>query len=313
MESLNLVTLLEEELFSDDYVSSGNLRVSSDLLGSLRHAQLRLAGAPSRPNNIAQQIRLETGTMWHTRMTNAIVKRGVPFMQEVNCSPFLPDGWGGRADWLVYDTEAGGFVLTDLKTIKAEGIRWIRSGGMKDEHLWQLSAYFHALVRAGIPMVNQVQCMYVPMGDTTDDQVIEPILALAVPVGQEEVWERMEQRAFLTKAYIESLAPDGVRLSASTVPESWITEFLAPVQERIQKTFWVGAAQQWDLKLVPHWSSMFCPYESDLCDCSEAGVTKIGHYTLEGVYVPRNGFADVAPTVVPSEADVSLRRQLQPA
>jgi len=78
--------------------------------------------------------------------------------------------------------------------------------------------------------------------------------------------------------------------------------------DRIQKVNWNGKQEVWDLKLVPHWSSMFCPFDAELCDCSEQSVTKIGHYTLDGFYEPRKGFTEIEPYERPAEGDVRLRR-----
>jgi hypothetical protein len=66
-------------------------------------------------------------------------------MQEVKLDRrWLPDGWSGTADWIFWNADLGGFVLGDLKTIKGDGITWIEKDGAKREHLWQLSAYWHA-------------------------------------------------------------------------------------------------------------------------------------------------------------------------
>ena len=67
-------------------------------------------------------------------------------MAEVNLTPWMPTGWSGTADWLFWHPEYEGFVLGDLKTSKGEAIKWKERDGMSEEHLWQLSAYWHALI-----------------------------------------------------------------------------------------------------------------------------------------------------------------------
>jgi hypothetical protein len=48
-----------------------------------------------------------------------------------------------------------------------------------------------------------------------------------------------------------------------------------------------------DLKLEPNWSTEFCPFPSELCNCREQGSTKIGHWDRreDGTmfYTPRPG------------------------
>src|SRR6266705_1570842 len=149
MSSLDLVELLKQELHRGQRPPDGLLHASGDLVGPLRHSQLKLAGAPYKETPLAQQIRLETGTMWHKRMHDAIVATGTPFMQEVTLNQWLPEGWGGTADWLLWDDDYPGYRLRDLKTIKPEGLRWVLNGA-KEEHIWQASAYWHALDAAGI-------------------------------------------------------------------------------------------------------------------------------------------------------------------
>ncbi len=227
-----------------------------------------------------------------------IVKSGVPFMQEIKLNPWMMEGWAGTADWLFYDDEQGAFVLSDLKTIKPEGLRWIERDGAKTEHLWQLSAYFHALVDAGFPMVDGFTVLYLPMADTTDDTVIEPMLVECAPLSRGVVEEVMYDRWDASQKYLSSLSRD-----------EWVTDALAPIMDREQKTYWNAKQASWDVKLVPHWSSMFCPFENDLCDCSEQGVTKIGQYALDGTYSARNGYEDVRPTARPTEGDVRVRRE----
>ncbi len=298
--------LIKKDLLRNTRPPDGLLHASGDLVGPLRHSQLRLAGAPMKPTPIAQQLRLETGTMWHDKLHDVIVQSGALFMQEVSVTPWLPEGWGGTADWVFHDDKAGGFVLADLKTIKPEGLRWIERDGAKTEHMWQLSAYWHALVDAGFPMVEGFTILYLPMADTTDDTVIEPMLVECSPLSREVVHSVMEDRWALTEEYLSHIN-DGWTPQECRV--HYVNDYLAPIMEREQKTYWNSKQSVWDVKLVPHWSSMFCPFENDLCDCSEQGVTKIGHFALDGTYFARNGYEDVEPTIQPAEKDIRARRE----
>lgn len=309
MLPLDLVGVLKEELQRDQRQPDGLLHASSDLVGSLRHSQLKLAGAPMKPTPIAQQLRLATGTMWHNRMHSAIERTGIPFMQEVKLDRWLPEGWSGTADWLFYDDQAGGWVLGDMKTAKGEGMKWVEKDGAKTEHLWQLSAYWHALVEAGLPMVRGFAILYVPMNDTFDEEVIEPIVADCSPLSKDAVEGEMARRWHMCEVYLDSVEEHREYPMAPVLQRGdFLTDKLAAPMAREQKVVWNGKQGVFDVKLVPHWSTDFCPFETDLCDCSEQGVTKFGHYTLEGDYVPRKDYESIEPLVAPSASDYRKKR-----
>jgi hypothetical protein len=91
---------------------------------------------------------LMTGTLWHSWANEALMGAGLPVMQEVKLTQWMPDGWSGTADWVFYNADLRGFVLGDLKTIKGDGIPWIERDGAKLEHRWQWFAYWCALREA---------------------------------------------------------------------------------------------------------------------------------------------------------------------
>jgi len=59
-------SLLNNTLRGDRRPPDGKLHPSGDLIGSLRHAQLRAAGAPTIESEIVSDTRLMTGTQWHS-------------------------------------------------------------------------------------------------------------------------------------------------------------------------------------------------------------------------------------------------------
>jgi hypothetical protein len=317
MLPLDLVEVLRQELTKSRREPDALLHASSDLIGSLRHAQLRAAGAPRIDSEIVSDTRLMTGTMWHHFMHQAIERTGSPFMQEVRVDRWLPEGWSGTADWIFWDAEAGGWVLGDLKTCKGEGIRWIIQGGAKEEHIWQLSAYWHALYDMGLPLVDGFAIFYLPMNDVIGEN-IEPRIEECAPLPKELVWGVMQDRMELTQRYLDSLKylddDDRWNALAPGVPTQeqaafYVTEYLAPPMERVQKVVWNGKQKVFDLKLVPHWSCDYCPYPVELCDCSQQGVNKIGHYTLDEEYVPREDYELELPAEKPSGSEYRRRRE----
>jgi hypothetical protein len=288
----------------------GLLHCSSDMVGPLRHSQLRAAGAPTLASGLINDITLSTGTMWHRYVGQVLVDLGVPFMQEVSVTPWLPKGWSGTADWIFYSPEHEAFVLGDLKTQKGEGFRYLREGGAKTEHTHQLSAYWYALRDMGIPLVKGFGILYLPKNDTSDKQErIEPLIMECDPLPEDYLQELMESRWQATERYLNARR-HSMRCTESCVQECYLDDTLAPVQEREQKVWWNSKQQVFDVKLHPHWSAAYCPYPNELCDCSEAGVTKIGHYSKDGdewIYDPRDGYEDILPTVEPSEGDKTKR------
>jgi hypothetical protein len=280
---------------------------------------LEVVGAPKVASELVSDIRLMTGTLWHNWSHDALVAAGVPFMQEVRLAGYLPEGWGGTADWLFWMPEHRGFLLRDKKTMKGEGIRWIASKGAKEEHIWQLSAYWHALYDMGLPMVDGADVLYWPMNDTSDKRdIIQPQLVEVAILPREQVHAVMHQRWAAVQEYIASLeaigGPHGGRMWEQLMyenPTILLTPALAPEQERVQGIVWnpKTAGGCFDVKLIPHWSTAYCPFPDELCACSAQGTTKIGHYTLDGEYVPREEWESELPMVAPTEADYKKRRE----
>lgn len=321
---VDLTGVLHKALRASVRPSDGLLHASSDLVGSLRHSMLHAAGAPRIESELISDVVLQTGTFWHRFFGEALVKEGIPFMQEVNVTPWLPEGWAGTADWIFWHPKHEAFALGDLKTTKGESFRFLRDEGAKLEHMWQLSAYWYALEKMGLPLIKGVAVYYLPKNNTSDKaERVEPILHEFEPLPFQEVLDVMESRWAATKEYLESLDYlDDPRWEnpemyiTKTVQESpifYVTEQLAEPQDRVQKLWWDGKAGVWNVKLVPHWSAAYCPYASDLCDCSEQGTEKIGHYSPDinatnwVEYTPRKGYEDIKPELVPDGKEVNKR------
>lgn len=295
---VDLTSLLKDALESDKREPDGKLHASSDLVGSLRHTQLRAIGAPTRPERIASQFRNMTGTLWHKYVENLLREKGIDVRTEVKLDEWMPKGWSGTADYIFFHPGYEAYVLGDLKTVKAESMFFISRGGAKEEHIWQTSLYFHSLVESGLPMLNGIGILYIPFFDShITSPSPEPILQEIAPLPAEVVLERAQSRfeaTELVKAGIER----GEKLEA----------LLAPEQERIHKLVWDGKKSILNVVLTPHWSAAYCDWEPPYCSCSTQGTTKIGHYDLEGEYHPRKGYEDETPLVVPTRKELNERR-----
>jgi hypothetical protein len=284
-------------------------------MGSLRHAQLDVAGAPKKDRGLMDLITLHTGTMWHEFIHDTLRRLGVPYMAEVNVTPWLPKGWGGTADGVFWNPDYKAFVLGDYKTQKGEGMRYIVRDGAKEDHRFQTSVYWHGLKKMGLPLIKKVGVFYLPKNDTRNkDEVIEPVLIDFDPIPQRELTQIAKTRFNRVLQYEESLpfVPESVQIRELGTPadevdvpevalDHWLTDALEPVQQREQRVYFDRKTETWDVKLVPHWSAAYCPFPDTLCDCSKHGETKIGMYDVDGsTYIPRKGYEDIEPIVKPN-------------
>lgn len=267
---IDLVAIIEKGLTDGHRPPDGLLHASSDLVGSLRHSQLRLVGAPELERDITSDIRLQTGTMWHSYIGSLLVSSGAPVLQEVNLTPWMPEGWSGTADWLFFDPEYEAFALKDLKTTKGESMKFKTSGGMSTEHHHQISLYWHALVSAGFPMLDYVEVLYLPM-NTVSGEDVKPEIIRAKPLDFDYMADLANARWKICKEYADFHA-----LGTSDD----LTEGLAPIMPRVQKLVWDSKASHWNVNLVPHWTAQFCPFPDELCNCNtQPKSEKIGHWT----------------------------------
>lgn len=302
----DLTELLLAELRKGRRPNDGLLHASSHLTGSLRHAQLDVVGAPKIESELLSEITLATGTMWHEYIHNALRSEGVPYMAEVNMTPWMPLGWGGTLDGLLLNPELNAFVLCDFKTIKGEGIYYINRDGAKDEHIHQVSLYWHAAKKmlAGTAKIAKVCAVYyLPKNDTRrKDERIEPVLVDFEPIPLAELTAVAKLRADRVDAYRRSIGMGPsviVRRPESMELDEFLTDELEPVQERVQNIYFDRKTETYDVKLMPHWSAAYCPFPEELCDCNTQRPTKIGMYDEDGQYHPRPGYEQIVPTVAP--------------
>jgi len=267
---------------------------------------LRAAGAPTIESDIVSDTRLMTGTLWHAWFEDIFDR--LPVMTEVKLDRWLPAGWSGTADWIIWSDEYKAFVLGDLKTIKGEGMPYIERDGIKKEHLWQLSAYWYALREMGIPLLDRFVVFYLPMNASVGHG---PTLLEGKPLNESVVSGTMLERHELTERYLADVAQARLRASSQspspTDPEFFfLHDSLAPVSERVQALRWNKPQGVFDVKLVPHWAAQFCPFPDTLCDCSTQGTEKVGQYALvdeEPVYQARKGYEEIAPEVTLGPAE----------
>lgn len=296
----DLGEIIHTELLKDRRPNDYKLHASSHIMGSLRHAQLDVAGAPKRTSVLLSEITLKTGTLWHEWLHDTLRRLGVGYMAEVNMTPWLPPGWAGTADAFIWRPDIKGFVLVDFKTTKGEALKFIRRDGAKPEHIAQASAYWHAAKKMGIPLARAIGVLYLPKNDTrSKDELIEPILVDFEPLPAKQLHAEMRLRWGRVSEYVTSLGGKPGQEVRARPLAGWVTDALEPVQDLVQRIFLDRATGMRDVKLVPHWSAAYCPFPEELCDCSTQGTTKIGFYDTDGEYFPRRGFEDIEPAALP--------------
>ncbi len=289
---LDLIELLEIELAKNRREPDGKLHASSHLDGSLRHIQLELAGAPQLPTDTASEINLAVGTAIHAIMENAT--RGLLVMNEVKLDRWLPEGWGGTADVIAWDFERRCFVLGDLKTQKSGSLHYIHSGGAKKAHIWQVSAYYHALVAAGLPMLAACLVLYIPKSQlsASEGSPVYPSAQEVVPLPIEKVHAKMAEQKKAVDAYLASL--DRTLTGPAAAGNGWyLTAALAPESPRVVALTLNKALKRpvIDVKLVPGWETQYCSFPDELCGCRHQTATKVGSWDRaedgQLVYTPR--------------------------
>jgi len=292
---VDLVNLFLAKIEEDRREPDGLLHCSSDLCSPLRFVQLRAAGAPEIPRPIIQNVRMFHGTLWHEWFHATLEAAGIKFIYEVNLNKWLPEGWGGTADWLFWHPTLEAYCLGDLKTVKGEGLYWIEKEGAKKDHIWQLSAYWHAIAKSGVPLVKGFGIMYWPMNDTNDTVAINPVVEDCQPIPEDVIYGVMNGRRLEVENYCKVYAETGEYLNAA----------LAPMPDREQKIYWNKLQNVFDVKLVPVWYERFCDFDDTLCPRSST--EKIGQWTLWRQYVPRQGYDHIKPEVNPSASDYNKR------
>jgi hypothetical protein len=194
--------------------------------------------------------------------------------------------------------------VRDVKTQKAEAFAY--HTGVREDHLWQLSAYNAGLRNMGYPMMDEMEVVYVPMNAVAGHHVeIQEETCTILPIA--DLWNEMDGKWEQLQAYLavfrETIGCD------RNDPQLYLNELLAPEPEREQKirkgTTKTGG---YDLVLVPSWRAAYCRFTPPLCSCSLQGQTKIGTFVEVSqetyMYEPREGYEQIEPAVSPEGMEV---------
>jgi hypothetical protein len=291
--------ILQEELEKERRPNDFLLHASSHLEGSLRHAQLEVAGAPKVRDSFVRGVPLWIGSLIHEDIHRMLRKTGVPYMAEVNMTPWLPEGWGGTADGFFWNPDLKAFVLLDFKTTKGAGMRYIESGGAKEAHIKQTSAYWHAAKKMGLPLVKKIGVVYIPKDEAKD--VEGPLLVDFDPIPVTELKREMKHRHGRVSEYVADLENYTSGRMTPDRLDGYLRDSLEPAPEREQRLYFDRPTGTYELKLVAPWYAAYCPFPDELCSCHEivGKTTKIGYYDLDGEYYSRPGYEEIEPVVAP--------------
>jgi hypothetical protein len=306
----DLSEILHTELMKERRTPDGLAHAASDLVGSLRHTQLSVAGAPTIQEDLVRGMPLWIGHLIHEDIHRFLRKTGVPYMAEVSMTPWLPPGWGGTLDALVWNPDLKAFVMTDFKTSKGESMRYLIRDGAKQEHIAQTSLYWHAARKMGVPLAKKIAVFYLPKNETRGTTPTEPALLDFDPLPARQIHGDAKRRFGRVSDYEKSLPflsegraiRSGMKDEAEHLDqsiESWLTDELEPVQPREQRAYFDRASGTYELKLVPNWSTAYCPFDDALCDCRTQGTEKLGTFDTDGTYYARKGYEHIEPLVTP--------------
>lgn len=291
--SVDLAGILDAGVHSDR--DDGMLHPSSHLAAPLRHAQLDRAGAPKRERPFADQMTLHIGTLVHEWFHDELRRQGVPYMAEVNLGPWMPPGWNGTADAVIWSPQHKAFVLVDFKTAKGESLAYRQRGGASEDHILQTSIYWHALKKMGLPLVKAVAILYIPKNQPRTGDA-QPLIVDFDPIPIRKLTAMMKERKAAVDGYLAGLPKPNPR---PLLPEEFVTADLAPEPEMEQRVYTDKSSGDRVVKLVPSWQTKYCPYDAPVCSCSEQRSITIGRFDESGDYTPRAGYEDIEPTVEP--------------
>lgn len=246
---IDFTTLIRDGMEREEKVYDGLLHPSTHLDGSLRHAWLDLHGYPRLPKRFANQTRLDTGTYWHKRIMGWL--QGAPAMFEVTLTPWLPEGWAGTFDILLYDAHQMDWHLKDLKTI--EDIKKVETWGIKGTNAIQTQAYAGAIAKMGLRLNPVAEVVYIPIAGDGEPTTFE------VPVTPEA-----QEMARLTMLDVQQRV-----LAYTDLPP--IPADLVHYRRTLEGVTVHGQS---------HMSRGFCPFHAEICGCKVESLkwTKLGTF-----------------------------------
>lgn len=255
-------TLLMEH--ANSVRNDGMLHFSSALQHD-RHAVLGYVhGYPEIERKWGDVAQLITGTAIHEYMHTLMLDKfgETAYRHEVTVEPIDVGGylWTGTADAVVSVDDTT--WLIDYKTTSSNTFEYL-NGRPKDEHIMQMSAYYHLLYDSGLSSYD-ARCgvLYIPTSPTFNRKWADPTFMEFEPLTYDTVYFQMDWVGTCINVYKE----------ANLLPEIPDGEWSWKFDKR---------AKKWKFNYKPHWSTRFCPWApliDDPCGCSTSEIIVGGTY-----------------------------------
>ncbi len=244
---------------------------------------------------------MKLGTLTHDWLEEAFAKEGVLgpdwvlVTSEWDVTGYLPEGWTGTLDYLFQHNPTKNYLIADLKTIKPEAVQYL-GDEPKKEHITQVSCYHGAVHQAVLGNVfHHIAVLYMPKGKDSRQQTIMPVIKTAP--AHTNIFDRLNKIKSRVDEYVTEYERTGEILN----------KFLAPMPKPELKVYWNKATTVWDVKAYPHWTETYMmPFSNDVCPPTPT--EKMGHWTLDGHWIPRKGHGTEEEIPMPSKQEMERRR-----
>lgn len=245
---------------NDDY-----LHFSSHLQ-HMRHAVVSYThGYPEVQRGWGNIAQLFMGTAMHEEIHRVMADTFAPnYFDEISVPIVEVEGvgWTGTADAVV-DVN-GQRWLVDYKTTSSQTFEYL-NGQPKDDHILQVSAYYHFLPLDLITPGTKCGVLYIPTSPNFSRKWAEPQFMEFEPLPRDDIMGIMKETATAIALYRDE-------------------EVLPPVPEGEWK--WTSNKRKGVKELIykPHWSTRYCPWAAlfdDPCGCSEEQSVFGGTYHIE--------------------------------
>lgn len=303
----DLTRVIEAGLRSEQRAPTGLLHCSKHAAQPLRFTQLEMV-LGGEEKDFGDLMVLYTGTMFHREIENWVTKYLDDDWQivgsEIDVTPYLPEGWTGTLDHLFLHVPTNTLSIVDIKTIKPEGIQYL-TREPKEDHKIQVSCYHAGISFApaqgmfAFDLDPEIAVYYLPKGRDSRNQTIMPRMTTTKALSPPAVWSRLSHIKTEVDAYVAEYERTGDVLN----------DVLAPMPEREMKMYWDRAKMQWDVKLVPHWSTMYNDYGPAYTPKQSSNL--IGAWSIDGYYQPRKGYEHYTENDVPKPDRDEFRKRQQ--
>lgn len=259
--SFSFEKLIKDGIQANNREPDYKLHPSTHLSIPLRRLELESIGYPKQKGKYDSSHRLLTGTLWHEWLEKLLTESGATVSLELNVTSWLPTGWAGRLDCLLWDKARGKHDLYDFKT--TGDVTYVRREP-KWEHVQQANLYMDA-VASQIADCDKVYIVYIGMN--TDDVVVHEC---TLPRGQMaaraiDLYDKVKAYrlrcgigTFIDKPLLPTVEPDLFDI------------YLSPGLGKQERWVWNKFRKGWGAYYGPAPECKFCPYPSEVCCASKS-------------------------------------------